>query len=83
MLFRELFGRRKKSKNAAKERLQLLLVQDRINLSPEIVEKLREELIEVISRYVEVEQKEIEIELERKDEKTMLLANIPVKGIRR
>lgn len=83
MLLRNFFGRRGKSKKKAKERLQLLLVQDRINLSPDIVEKMREELIEVISRYVEVERKDIEIELKRKEEQTTLFANIPVKGIKR
>lgn len=84
MFFKDWFGLgRNKSKDKAKERLQLLLVQDRISLSPEIVDKMRDELIDVISRYVEVDKHDIEIELKRKEEQTMLYANIPVKNIRR
>lgn len=83
MLFRKLFFRKAKSKKEAKERLQFILVQDRINLSPEIIDRMREEIIEVISRYVEVERSAIEIELKRNQEQTTLQANIPVRGIRR
>ncbi len=83
MIFRDFFRRRSSSKNQAKERLQLLLVQDRFSLSPEIIDKMRGEIIDVISHYVEVDQKDIEIELKRKDERTMLFANIPVKNVKR
>ncbi len=83
MSFLSRIFKRKKSKDRAKERLQLLLVQDRINLSPELVDAMRQDIIEVISRYIEVDQEEIEINLKKKDERTTLMANIPVKQIKR
>lgn len=77
------FLKKSKGNEKTKERLQLLLVQDRISLSPELVDNMRRDLIDVITRYVDVEKKDIVIDLKRKEEKTMLLANIPVKNVRR
>ncbi|HHT63064.1 MAG: cell division topological specificity factor MinE [Bacillota bacterium] len=72
------------SKNVAKERLRLVLVHDRANVSPEILEKLREDLIEVINKYMEIDQTALEVSLNSSvDDSIALVANIPILGIRR
>lgn len=71
------------SKNVAKERLQLVLIHDRADISPDVMEDLRKELIEVISHYMEIDARNIELELEKEDRSVALVANIPVKNVRR
>ncbi|MFW6006425.1 MAG: cell division topological specificity factor MinE [Bacillota bacterium] len=70
----------KGSKNIAKKRLQFILVQDRIQLSPKEMESLQQELLEVIARYIEVEDRDIDMEINREDEMMALTANIPIKN---
>lgn len=72
-----------KSKNVAKERLQLVLIHDRADIAPEVMEDLRKELIDVISHYMEIDAGNIELELEKEDRSVALVANIPVKNVRR
>jgi cell division topological specificity factor len=72
------------SKNIAKERLKLVLVQDRANALPdEIMEELREELIYVISKYMEIDISQLNFGLSKNDEEVALIANIPVVKIKR
>ncbi|MFQ5611057.1 MAG: cell division topological specificity factor MinE [Anaerolineae bacterium] len=68
------------SRDLAKERLQLVLVQDRVNLSPAKMQLLKGDLIEVISKYVEIDRDGIEISLDRRARESVLIANIPVLG---
>ncbi|MFW6256603.1 MAG: cell division topological specificity factor MinE [Bacillota bacterium] len=70
---------KKESKSIAKERLQFILVQDRVKLSPAEMESLKDELIEVITKYVEVNNEEIEMEIDREDEMMAFRANFPLK----
>lgn len=74
-----LFKRPRKSKDVAKERLQLVLVQDRFRLSPALLETLKNELIEVITRHVDVDRSGIEVELTHTEVGDTLIANIPLK----
>ena len=67
------------SKNIAKERLQFILVQDRIKLSPAEMDSMQEDLIEVITKYIEINEQEIDVRVEREDEMMALRANIPIK----
>jgi len=83
MDFLKKFFSRNTSKNVAKKRLQLVLIQDRTDLSPEILEKLREDLIEVIDRYMEIDTSNIEMDLDRENGSVALVANIPVISIKR
>lgn len=63
----------------AKNRLKLVLMHDRTQLSPVMLEQLRDELVEVISRYVEIDKSALEVNLESDDSNTIaLVANIPV-----
>ena len=78
-----LFSRGQESKNIAKERLRLVLIQDRSSMSPELMEQLKNELIAVISKYVEIDTEEIDVSLNREDNSVALVANIPVKQIKR
>ncbi len=72
------------SKETAKQRLQLVLVQDRASVNPHLLEELKEDLIGVISRYLEIDMSAIEINLESGSGDTVaLVANIPVKQVRR
>lgn len=73
----QLLGRTA-SKNIAKERLHLVLTQDRSSLSPELLGRLREEIILVISKYVDIDHDAVEFQLGRKGEAVALMASIPV-----
>ena len=70
----------KKSKSVAKERLQFVLVQDRVKLTPDEMDAMRDELIEVLSKYIDVDSQKIEMDVKREDDMTALVANFPLKG---
>jgi cell division topological specificity factor len=70
----------KKSKSVAKERLQFVLVQDRVKLTPDEMDAMRDELIEVLSKYIDVDSQKIEMDVRREDDMTALVANFPLKG---
>ena len=71
------------SKNVAKERLRLVLVHDRSNVSPQLMEDLRKDLIRVISDYMEIDEAAIEVNLNNEDNTVALVANIPVVRMKR
>lgn len=71
------------SKNMAKERLRLVLVHDRANVSPHMLNALKEDLIRVISEYMEIDQSCLEVNLAQEDNSVALVANIPVIKMKR
>ncbi|MBO6303508.1 MAG: cell division topological specificity factor MinE [Selenomonadaceae bacterium] len=77
---RKLFGEKESSKDTARRRLQFVLVHDRASVQPEIMDKIREEIIGVISKYMDIERQNMEITLANgdKDNSVALVANIPV-----
>lgn len=77
--FERLLGR-KKSANSAKERLQLVLIHDRTDLSPAELDSLRDDLIETISRHVEIDAQAVQIDVEHDGRSQRLVADIPIKG---
>ena len=82
-IFNRILGRREPtSREIAKERLQLVLVQDRVNLSPETMRDLKDELIRIISKYVEIDREGINITLTKMGRRSRLTADIPVIGAR-
>lgn len=82
-IFNRLLGRREpSSREVAKDRLQLVLVQDRVNLSPDKMTELKDELIKIISKYVEIDQDGIDISLTKSGRQSRLTANIPIVGAR-
>ncbi|MFM8524615.1 MAG: cell division topological specificity factor MinE [Cyanobacteriota bacterium] len=77
-----LLGRQPSSAVTARERLQLVLAHDRSDLNPELLEQMRLEILEVVSRYVEIDLEEGDVTLETEDRVTALVANLPIKGLR-
>ena len=78
-----LFGRREPtSREIAKNRLQLVLVQDRVNMSPHLLQTLKDELISVISEYVEIDEENMEVTFTQSKRQSRLTADIPVIGAR-
>lgn len=69
---------RKRSADSAKERLQLVLIHDRSGLSPGKLEALKDEIIDTISRHVEIDTAGVEINLTREREQQRLVADIPL-----
>ena len=85
-----LFGKKSKSGSIAKDRLQILLVQDRTTCCPDdTFEAMRADIIKVISNYMEIDEDELDINItETKSEDNsgtvpVLYANIPIKSMRR
>ena len=68
----------KTSKEIAKDRLKVVLIHDRANISPEVMQALKNDIIEVISHYMDINKNEMEISLENDDNSVALLANITV-----
>jgi len=71
------------SKDVAMERLRLVLVHDRALVSPALLDALKEEMIEVISHYLEIDEEGMEVHLSSTDQKAILVANIPVRRVYR
>jgi len=74
---------RKSSASSAKERLQLVLVHDRTDLTPAQLEDLKNELLEAISHYIEIDPEAVQIGLERDGRSQRLVADIPLRGVSR
>lgn len=77
-----LNNNRKSSKEIAKDRLKVVLIHDRANISPEIMQCIKNEIIEVISHYMDINKQDMEISLEHDDNSVALMANIPVNRIK-
>ncbi len=73
-----LFRGERKSATTAKERLQLVLIHDRADLSPGRLEELKDEMIELLSRYVEIDRRAVEISLTSDRNQQRLVADIPL-----
>lgn len=87
MAFADFF-RKKQSSSTAKDRLKLVLVSDRAGCSPEVMEKIKNDIIAVISKYVEIDQDGLDININyTPDPETgvdgpALFANIPIKDMK-
>lgn len=80
--FDRLFGR-KTSADSAKERLQLVLIHDRTDLSPAEFDSLKDDLIEAISRHVEIDAQAMQIGVEHDGRSQRLIADIPIRNAAR
>lgn len=70
-----------KSANQAKERLRLVLINDRTDITPDMLERMKNEILEVISRYVEIEPSTVRIQMAQEGREHRLIADIPLKPI--
>ncbi|MBQ2936903.1 MAG: cell division topological specificity factor MinE [Lachnospiraceae bacterium] len=82
MGIRHIF-RRKKSKEIAKDRLKILLISDRVNCSPEMMEMIKNDIAKVISKYMKIDTQTMEIQISKTGSKGQgktptLYANIPI-----
>ena len=76
-----------KSKDIAKERLQLVLIHDRANVSPRFLDMVKGDIAKVISNYMEIDEKGFDIRLSRVEQEedkytSALIANIPIKRVK-
>lgn len=82
------FFKKKSSGNVAKDRLKMVLVSDRANCSPEIMEQIKNDIIKVISKYVEIDLDGLDIKIEQTESDhsngmvPALYANIPIKDMK-
>ena len=82
------FFRRKSSGDVAKDRLKLLLISDRANCSPEVMELIKNDIIKVISKYMEIDCENLDIQITQTESDGQngrvpaLCANIPIKDLK-
>lgn len=82
------FFRKKSSSNVAKDRLKMVLVSDRANCSPDIMEQIKNDIIHVLSKYVEIDLDGLDIKIEQTESEgsngmvPALFANIPIKDMK-
>lgn len=83
----ELF-KKKNSGNVAKDRLKLLLVSDRANCSPDVMEMIKNDIIKVITKYMEIDVEGLDIQITQTESEgnngsvPALFANIPIKDLK-
>jgi cell division topological specificity factor len=80
--FIQRFFGKPSSSATAKERLRLVLLSDHLSLAPDVVEALKHDLLEVISRYVDVDEQNCDVTFEQREKEVAMLANIPILGMR-
>ena len=67
----------------AKSRLELVLAHDRAGVNPEIIDKMRQEILEVVSRYIDIDLDQTEFYIQTNERTTSLSANLPIKKVKR
>ena len=78
--FDYLLGKKQNSAAQAKERLQFVLVHDRTNPTASALESMKDEIIEVISRFIEIDSQAVSIEINKEGRHQRLIADIPIRG---
>lgn len=84
----KIFGKSKNSKDVARERLKLVLIHDRANVSPQFLEMVKGEIIKVITHYMDVDESALDIQLTKTKSDDgegivpALVANIPIKSVK-
>ena len=84
--FKSLSGR-PTPKEVAKDRLKLILIHDRGEIPPDTINKIKEEILQVISKYIDIQADDVEIAVSKNDAEdgenaSALIANIPIKNVR-
>ena len=77
-LFKQTETKEENAKDVACNRLRVVLMQDRTNLTPELLQRMRSELIELLSKYVEMDKDALELNLDQEDGQMALMLSIPV-----
>ena len=80
-----LFSSKSSSRKVASERLKVILIHDRNDLSNELLELIRHEMLQVINKYIEIDISAVEVKLAKSStvegDYSILVANIPIKRI--
>lgn len=72
-------------KQVAKDRLKLILIHDRGEIAPDVIKKIREEILQVISKYIDIQVDDVEISVSKnadEGDNSSLVANIPIKSLK-
>lgn len=83
------FFRKPPSKDVAKDRLKLVLIHDRANCSTKVLEMMKNDIIQVISKYMDIDNEELDIQIsqtpsgDNNQSVPTLYANIPIKNMRK
>jgi cell division topological specificity factor len=80
--FDRLLNRQPKSATLAKERLQLVLINDRTSMTAQSLSDLKDDLINVVSRHVEIDRDAVRVEMHKEGRSQRLIANIPLRSSR-
>jgi cell division topological specificity factor len=78
----KFFRREETSGSRAKERLRLVLMSDRVALAPDVFDSMKGEMLTVVRRYLDIDERGLDVHFENAERQFMLLANIPVLSIR-
>lgn len=84
-----LISKKTESSSLAKDRLKFILIHDRVNCSPDLLERIKSDIIDVLSKYISFENEEIEISMinskseEINNEMPVICANIPINKIKK
>ncbi|TNE88315.1 MAG: cell division topological specificity factor MinE [Deltaproteobacteria bacterium] len=76
-----IFGKAAGSKDDAKQRLKFLLIHDQVDLTPAQLDTMKTEIMDVISKYVEIDQDAMEFSLNKEDGHIALVSSIPVRRV--
>lgn len=77
-LFKQTETEKENAKDVACNRLRVVLMQDRTNLTPELLQRMRKELVELLSRYVEMDKDALELNFDQEGDQMALMLSIPV-----
>ena len=82
-----MVNNKSQSKEVAKQRLKLVLMHDRVDLSPGVLEMIREDIKQILSKYINIDQNGLDVELVTINERetpspSAIVANIPLKSNR-
>src|ERR1700730_2287115 len=70
------------SSETAKERLRVVLLADHLSLAPEVVDLLKADLLDVIRRYVEIDEENVDLTFEQRDKEVAMLASVPILSVK-
>lgn len=77
-LFKQTESKEENAKDVACNRLRVVLMQDRTNLTPELLQRMRRELVELLSKYVEMDKDALELNFDQEGDQMALMLSIPV-----